>query len=142
MVRTETVFDKSFLFVFEINSLTAFSINVLQKQQKQKMSTVNKFNFSSLLVLDGGAGTGDELHDVVFVIPTVNDDSGKVVEKKIKAHQFVLSLVSGVFKRQFYGALPDVSQQPSDQGRVKTIEITDFTYSGSVMSIFHSNAFS
>jgi len=59
------------------------------------MSSVNKIHFPDLLV-DGG-----KLQDVNFVILDERGD----IKGELKAHKFILSLVSEVFQAQFFGPL-------------------------------------
>jgi hypothetical protein len=64
------------------------------------MSSVDKI-FPSLLGVNG------KLQDVKFVIM---DKSGKI-EGELKAHKLILSLVSEVFERQFYGPFAESNKQ-------------------------------
>jgi hypothetical protein len=65
------------------------------------MSSVDKIVFSELLGVNG------KLQDVKFVI---NNNSGEI-EGELKAHKLILSLLSEVFERQFYGPLTESSKQ-------------------------------
>jgi hypothetical protein len=65
------------------------------------MSSVDKIVFSQLL------GPGGKLQDVNFVIM---DKSGEI-QGELKAHKLILSLVSEVFERQFYGPLAESNKQ-------------------------------
>ena len=65
------------------------------------MSSVDKIVFSQLL------GQGGKLQDVKFVIM---DGSGEI-QGELKAHKLILSLVSEVFERQFYGLLAGSNNQ-------------------------------
>jgi hypothetical protein len=65
------------------------------------MSSVDKIIFSQLL------GPGGKLQDVNFVIMDKNGD----IQGELKAHKLILSLVSEVFERQFYGPLAESNKQ-------------------------------
>jgi hypothetical protein len=65
------------------------------------MSSVDKIVFSQLLGVDG------KLQDVNFVIM---DKSGEI-QGELKAHKLILSLVSEVFERQFYGPMAELNKQ-------------------------------
>jgi hypothetical protein len=66
-----------------------------------KMSSVDKIVFPALLGQDG------RLQDVKFVIM---GKSGEI-EGELKAHKLILSLVSEVFERQFYGPFAESNKQ-------------------------------
>jgi hypothetical protein len=65
------------------------------------MSSVDKIVFSKFLGVDG------KLQDVKFVIV---DKSGEI-QGELKAHKLILSLVSEVFERQFYGPMAENNKQ-------------------------------
>jgi hypothetical protein len=65
------------------------------------MSSVDKIVFSQLLGVDG------KLQDVKFVIM---NKSGEI-EGELKAHKLILSLVSEVFEKQFYGPFAESNKQ-------------------------------
>jgi hypothetical protein len=65
------------------------------------MSSVDKIIFSQLL------GPGGKLQDVNFVIMDKNGD----IQGELKAHKLILSLVSEVFEKQFYGPMAENNKQ-------------------------------
>ncbi len=65
------------------------------------MSSVDKIVFSELL------GENGKLQDVKFAIM---GKSGEI-EGELKAHKLILSLVSEVFEKQFYGPMAENNKQ-------------------------------
>jgi hypothetical protein len=65
------------------------------------MSSVDKIVFSKLLGVDG------KLQDVKFIIM----DESEEIQGELKAHKLILSLVSEVFERQFYGPMAENNKQ-------------------------------
>jgi BTB/POZ domain len=82
------------------------------------MSSLPNFDFSKLLDHESPESLGVKLHDVEFIL---FNNTGEV-EGTMKAHKFVLSLVSEVFREQFYGTFPDKAKQ---ENAITQIEIKD-----------------